>query len=192
MSAQNSGPWRWSEALLERLLPETTRETIAGDLREEFVEGIEPKRGRLRTQWWYVRQVAGFIPWFAKEGRGMSKVLMTLSTVVLACASWLAVMETILRHPGYAGRIAEAVGIAAICAATILAKMLHAGVVVERWLWLGAGALIVLGATAFLQNARAVHFEGFVMVISLLLVAQGVLMLATMGRKGGGSRPSVI
>jgi len=111
MSAQNSGPWRWSEALLERLLPETTRETIAGDLREEFVEGIEPKRGRLRAQWWYVRQVAGFIPWFAKEGRGMSKVLMTLSTVVLACAPWLAVMETILRHPGYAGRIAEAVGL---------------------------------------------------------------------------------
>ena len=191
MSAQNSGPWRWSEALLERLLPETTRETIAGDLREEFVEGIEPKRGRLRAQWWYVRQVAGFIPWFAREGGGMGKVLMALSAVVLACACWLAVMETILRHEGYAGRIAEALGIGAICAATILVKMLHAGLVVERWLWLGAGTLIVLGATAFLHNERAAHFEGFVMVISLLLLTQGELMLATMGRRNNGQNSVV-
>jgi hypothetical protein len=114
----------------------------------------------------------------------MTKGLLMLSAAVLACSCWLAAMETILRHPGYAGRVAEAVGIAAICAATILAKMLHAGVVIERWLWLGAGMLIVLGATAFLHNERASRFEGFVMVISLLLVAQGVLMLATMGRRG--------
>ena len=191
MSKQTSGPWRWAEALLERLLPEGTRETIVGDLREEFVEGIEPRRGRLRAQWWYVRQVAGFIPWFAREGGGMGKVLMALSAVVLACACWLAVMETILRHEGYAGRIAEALGIAAISAATILAKMLHAGLVVERWLWLGAGTLIVLGATAFLHNERAAHFEGFVMVISLLLLTQGELMLATMGRRNNGQNSVV-
>jgi hypothetical protein len=186
MSKQNSGPWRWAEALLERLLPESARETIAGDLREEFVEGIEPRLGRLRAQWWYVRQVAGFIPWFAREGGSMGKVLVTLSAVVLACACWLAVMETILRHEGYAGRIVEALGIAAICAATILVKMLHAGVIVERWLWVGAATLIALGAQAFISNEQSAHFEGFVMVISLLLVAQGVLMLATMGRRKHG------
>ncbi len=186
MSERDAGPWRWAEALLERLLPESARETIAGDLREECVEGIEPRRGRLRAQFWYVRQVAGFIPWFIREGGSMGKALMTLSAVVLACACWLAVMETILRHEGYAGRIAEAAGIAAICSATILVKMLHAGVVVERWLWLGAGTLIVLGTTAFLHNERAAHFEGFAMVISLLLMAQGVLMLATMGRRNRG------
>jgi len=191
MSKQTSGPWRWAEALLERLLHEGTRETIVGDLREEFVEGIEPRRGRLRAQWWYVRQVAGFIPWFAREGGGMGKVLMALSAVVLACACWLAVMETILRHEGYAVRIAEALGIGAICAATILVKMLHAGLVVERWLWLGAGTLIVLGATAFLHNERAAHFEGFVMVISLLLLTQGELMLATMGRRNNGQNSVV-
>jgi hypothetical protein len=190
MSERDAGPWRWAEALLERLMPENARETIAGDLREEFVEGIEPLRGRLWAQFWYMRQVASFIPWFIREGEGMGKILMALSAVVLACACWLAVIEMILRHEGYAGRIAEALGIGAICAATILVKMLHAGVVVERWLWLGAGTLIALGATAFLHNERAAHFEGFVMAISLLLVAQGVLMLATMGRKG--SRPSAV
>jgi hypothetical protein len=192
MSEQASGPWRWAEALLERLLPESARETIVGDLREEFVEATEPQKGRLRAQVWYVRQVASFIPWCTREGGAMSKVLMALSATVLACACWLAVMETILRHPGYAGRIAEALGIAAICAATILAKMLHAGLVVERWLWLGAGTLIVLGAMAFEHNERAAHFEGFVMVISLLLVAQGVLMLAAMGRRSRNTPRSAV
>jgi hypothetical protein len=38
MSERVSGPWRWAEALLERLLPASTREMIVGDLREEFVE----------------------------------------------------------------------------------------------------------------------------------------------------------
>ena len=41
MREQNAGPWRWAEALLERLLPESARETIVGDLREEFVEAID-------------------------------------------------------------------------------------------------------------------------------------------------------
>jgi hypothetical protein len=190
MSERNSGPWRWAEGLLERLLPENMRETIVGDLREEFVEAIEPQRGKMRAQVWYLRQVASFIPWFASEGGAMGKVLITLSAAVLTCACWLAVMESILRHPGYAGRIAEALGIATICATTILVKMLHAGVVVERWLWLGAGTLIVLGAMAFEHNERAAHFEGFVMVMSLLLVAQGVLMLASMGIKSGDGKTS--
>ena len=46
MSERNSGPWRWAEGLLERLLPENMRETIVGDLREEFVEAIEPQGER--------------------------------------------------------------------------------------------------------------------------------------------------
>ena len=44
-------------------------------------------------------------------------------------------------------------------------------------------ALIGIGGQAFLRNARAAHFEGFVLVISVALVMQGLLMLASgMGR----------
>jgi len=112
---------------------------------------------------------------------------MGCSLITLASALWLAFMETVLRHAGYAGRIGVALSIALVCALTILARMLHAGARTERWLWIGAAALIWLGARAFLHNARAAHFEGFVMVISLLLVIQGLLMLLTLGRRAGGS-----
>jgi hypothetical protein len=119
----------------------------------------------------------------------MGKILLPVSLFTLACACWLAFMETVLRHPGYVARIGTALAIASICVATILVRMLHAGIRCERWLWLGAAALIGLGALAFFRNTRAAHFEGFVFVISLVLVVQGVLMLATLGRAGGSARP---
>jgi hypothetical protein len=63
----------------------------------------------------------------------MGKFLLLVSFFTLACAGWLAIMETVLRHPGYVARIGTALVIAAICVTTILVRMLHAGVRCERW-----------------------------------------------------------
>jgi hypothetical protein len=178
-------PPRWAEALLERLIPVCERDSIVGDLREEFIESVLPHRGWIHARFWYVRQVASFVPWFSREGLPMGKVLLLVSVFTLAGACWLALMEMLLRHPGYAERIGVALGIALICAATILVRMLHVGFRGERWLWVGAAMLIVFGAQAFFRNAHALHFEGFVFVLSLLLVLQGVLMLMTLGRATG-------
>ena len=115
----------------------------------------------------------------------MAKVLLLVSMFTLACACWLVFMEMLLRHPGYVERIGVALAIALICAATILVRMLHVGFRGERWLWVGAAVLIVFGAQAFFRNAHEMHFEGFVFVISLLLVLQGVLMITTLGRADG-------
>jgi len=120
----------------------------------------------------------------------MGKILFVVSLFTLACACWLAFMETLLRHPGYATRIGVALAIALICAATILVRMLHVSFRGERWLWAGAAVLIGIGAQAFLRNARAAHFEGFVFIISLVLVLQGLLMLVTLGRARGTSARS--
>jgi len=111
----------------------------------------------------------------------MGKLLLTVSAFTLASAGWLAMMELALRRPAYVGRFEIDVVIGLICVATILARTLHVGYRPERWLWLGAAVLIGLGAQAFFRNASAGHFEGFVMVISLLLVAQGLLMLCAIG-----------
>jgi hypothetical protein len=73
--------------------------------------------------------------------------------------------------------------IAAAGLATLLVRLLHLGVRSERWLWAAAAALIGLGVFSFLRNARAAHFEGFVFVIAIVLVLQGLLMLATLGRQ---------
>ena len=174
MSAARNAPPRWAEALLERLLPDHARETIVGDLREEFIESILPRKGLLGARIWYLRQVVSFVSWFAKEGTPVGKILLLVSSLSLACGGWLAVMEMLLRHPGYEGRIVTALIIIAICAATILVRMLHAGYRCERWLWLVAAGLILIGVLAFLRNAHAAHFERFVFVIALLLVLQGV------------------
>ena len=189
MSDSHNPPSR-AEALLERLLPDHARETVVGDLREEFIESASTQRGRLRANLWYLRQVASFISWFASEGSSMTKILLPFSVLSLACACWLAVMETLLKHPGYIARIVTALGVVLICAATILVRMLHAGLRCERWLWWGAAALIWVGGYAFFRNAQSVHFEGFVFVISLILLLQGVLMLATLGRtRDSGAQP---
>jgi hypothetical protein len=47
--------------------------------------------------------------------------------------------------------------------------------------------LIGIGGHAFIHNELAAHFEGFVLVISLALVLQGLLMLIFLG----WHRPSI-
>jgi hypothetical protein len=127
-----------------------------------------------------------FVPWFAKEATAVGKILLLVSSLSLACGCWLAVMEMLLRHPGFEARIGTALIIVSICAVTILMRMLLAGYRCQRWMWLGAAGLIFIGALAFFRQVRSAHWEGFAVVIATLLVLQGVLMFATMGRAGGG------
>jgi hypothetical protein len=187
MSGNAKSPPRWAEVLLERLLCGDARDTVVGDLHEEYVEAMAPQRGRLRANLWYIRQVMSFVPWFLKELKPMGKILVGSSLFTMACAFWLAFMEMVLRHAGYGTRIGLVLSIAIICALTILVRMLHAGASLERWLWICAAALIGIGVEAFLRNVRSPHFEGFVFVISLVLVLQGLLMLITLGRRGAAS-----
>ncbi len=120
----------------------------------------------------------------------MTKLLYSSSLFTFLCGCWLAFMECLLRHPGFATRAAVALLIAAAGLATLLVRQLHAGVRSERSLWGPAVVLIGLGVFSFLRNARSVHFEGFVFVIAIVLVLQGLLMLTTLGRHSG-ARPTV-
>jgi hypothetical protein len=54
-------PPRWAERLLELLLKHRDRDTIIGDLREEYHEVAVPTRGRFGAQLWYVRQIVSFV-----------------------------------------------------------------------------------------------------------------------------------
>lgn len=53
-------PPRWAESLLRMLLPPESRDSISGDLLEEYRESIVPAMGR-RADGWYIRQVAGYV-----------------------------------------------------------------------------------------------------------------------------------
>lgn len=186
MSAAPQMPPRWAEALLERLLAARDRQTVAGDLREEYAESIVLRRGRLLANMWYLRQVLSFLPRALAQGRPVKKTLLSLSFFTFACACWLTVTELALRHPGYLLRIGECLFIALISMATIVVRVANAKVCSERSLEAGAVALIGIGGQAFFRNARAVHFEGFVFLISLALLLQGVLtLLSSKGRRYG-------
>ena len=111
------------------------------------------------------------------------KILTAVSWFTLACTCWLAVMDVVLRHPGYVLQAAAALGLGMICLAVIVVRKLDLGAKRERWLWAGALVLLGVGGAAFWQNAYAAHFEGYIFLISLALVLQGVLMLAVLGRQ---------
>ena len=51
-------PPRWAESLLRILLPPEDRDSVSGDLLEEYRESIVPALGG-KADGWYVRQVAG-------------------------------------------------------------------------------------------------------------------------------------
>lgn len=118
----------------------------------------------------------------------MTKLLSFTSIITFLCGFWLAVMECVMHHPGFTSRVMIALLIAAAGLVTLLVLAFHPGVNSERWLWTAAAVLIGLGVNSFLRNAHATHFEGFVFIISIVLVVQGGLMLLTLGRRQGAGQ----
>jgi hypothetical protein len=54
-------PPRWAEWFLRAILEPRDRDTIPGDLLEEYREVIVPTRGRMRAKLWYLRQTLSLI-----------------------------------------------------------------------------------------------------------------------------------
>jgi hypothetical protein len=58
---ESATPPRWAEAMLRLSLKRADRESVSGDLLEEYRDGIVPARGRPAADLWYLRQVSGFV-----------------------------------------------------------------------------------------------------------------------------------
>jgi hypothetical protein len=54
-------PPRWAEAVLRAVLAPRDRDTVSGDLLEEYRMHVVPARGQRGADWWYLRQVAEFV-----------------------------------------------------------------------------------------------------------------------------------
>jgi hypothetical protein len=63
----------WAEALLRVLLPSRDRETVSGDLLEEYRDSVRPARSRVAANAWYVGQIAGYL-W--RDSRVLGLVLL--------------------------------------------------------------------------------------------------------------------
>jgi hypothetical protein len=169
---------RWLERALIVCLSPRDRETVSGDLREEYLEDRLPRLGRFRADLWYLRQIAGIAT--VKGTTTMKQLLIMTSLFVTAASVWLIVMENILRHTGYGGRAAVDACLALQALGTLLFLRLH----VYRTLLLASAAAVgAYGAWAVIGILNAGHFEAFVLIIGTALVVHAALTFLILMRK---------
>jgi hypothetical protein len=176
-------PPRWLERMLLCCLPARYRETISGDLLEEYREVQVPRLGYMRANVWYLRQSISFVSVRSLGGPPMKAALTWMSLFTAAAGVWLAVMENILKHAGHTERTAIGTCIAIQGLATLLLLLLDGRFVFRAVVLMGAAGVALLGASAIKRILDAPHFEGFVLLIGSALIVQGVLTLVVVLRK---------
>ena len=175
-------PPRWLEKMLLWCLPERDRETISGDLLEEYREEQVPHLGSMRASVWYLRQSISFLSVRSFGGSPMKASLTWMSVFTAAAGVWLAVMENIQKHTGYPQRSAIAAGIAIQGLATVLCLVLDGRSIFRTLVLTGAVGAVLLGASAIKRVLDEPLFEGFVLLIGSALIVQGVLALVVVLR----------
>ena len=168
-------PPRWLERMLQSCLSARDRETISGDLLEEYREEQVPRLGRIRANVWYLRQSMSFLSVRSLGGLPMKAALSWISVFTAVAGVWLAVMENVLKHAGYEERTAIAACIAIQSLATLLLLMLDGRSLFRALVLIGALGVTVEGVSAVKRILDAPHFEGFVLLIGSALMVQGVL-----------------
>jgi hypothetical protein len=169
-------PPAWMEALLRMFLPVADRETIAGDLREEFHDRAA-SQSAARATFWYLRQIISFAPHSTGLLLADGPPLLLLCVFTGLCALGLGAMDIRLGHPG--SQIAIAGAILSQAMVTIAALRLRYKVL--RYLaMLGCTTMFWLSGKALVGVLRGNDFEGYILLIALLLAIQSVLTLFTL------------
>ncbi len=169
-------PPSWMEHLLRRFLPPADRETIAGDLREEFHDRAAT-RGAGSAKLWYLRQIISFMPRGLAFAFGTHIPLPLLCGFTGLCALWLGAMDLRLHHS--ASQMAIAGSILGQSLVTLAALLV-------RFAWLrylsvaGCAGMLFLAGKALLGLIHGYHFEGYILLIALLLVVQSCFTIFTM------------
>jgi len=177
----HSPPWLL-ERMLMSFLPVRDRETISGDLFEEYRQEQVPRVGSLRANIWYVRQVISFLSIRSFGGLPKKAGLTCTSLFTAGIGCWLMAMEQILRHSGYAQRTAIATCITLQGLGTLLVLMFGVGSISRAVVTLSAMSLAVFGAFSIERILQSQHFEGFVLIIGFGLIAQGLMTLVVVPR----------
>jgi len=177
-------PPQWAESLLVPLLKPGDRETISGDLLEEYREERLPRLGHARADFWYIRQVLSIVCFQRFEGGPMKSVVLLLSFFTLAATAWLGVMEMVLHHPGSVFRIFIAILLACQSLSTILFLVFRGHGRFQIFLNISGFLIAMFGIWSVVSILRAAHFEGYVLLIGLALILQGVLTIATLATRG--------
>ena len=133
--------------------------------------------GALRANLWYARQLMSFLAAEAFKEYGHEGIVDVDVGVDRAGRHLACGHGEHARHPGYAGRSAIAVGIVLQGLATVLCLMWQGRSVFRAIVLAGAVAAAVLGASAIIGILNAPHFEGFVLLIGVVLMVQAMMAL---------------
>jgi hypothetical protein len=162
------------------VLKSRDRETISGDLLEEYCDRRLHHVGAVQANYWYLRQLISLALVRIAGGLLVKQLLIVMCVFTILAGTWLGIMENILKHDGYEGRSVIAACIVLQGLATLLLFRLGGSVVFRVAVLSGTVGIVWLGISAIRNLAHTQHFEGFVFVIGLALIVQGALTLLTM------------
>ena len=178
--------------MLRHCLSPRDRETISGDLLEEYREEQAPRLGSLRANLWYLRQSISFISLRSFDRPPMRAALTFLCLFTAAAGVLLAVMEIVMKHVGYGQRMAIAVCIVTQAVATLLLLVTDVRRTFRALVFVGAAGVGLLGVSAIWRILDSRHFEGFVFLIGSALIAQGCLTLTVgFGQRENPDHPGI-
>jgi hypothetical protein len=187
---KRTGPPYLLDRFLSSLLSPRDRETVSGDLYEEFLEVKLPELGRFGAHLWYLRQVLSFMPrrtgTILLQGRALR--LLCFCTALAGC--WLGLMDILLRHPGYGSQIVIAATIVSQALLTLAALRFRRYGSLRAVAMLGSLSLLWLAGTALKAMLGGAQLEGYILLIALALIVQAVLTVLTLSRAQTPGRKS--
>ena len=185
---KHMGPPRWMAFLLRSLLPVRDRETVAGDLDEEFCDRRASEQNSARACLWYLIQAISFAPRRCRSAFIQPRMLAFLCVFTALCAGWLGAMDLRLRHTGYLGQTATAAAILLQALLTLGALRFRHNSFLRSLSILGCPLLFWLAAKALMATVLRADMEGYVLVIAVALVYQGSLTLCSLPEAGEPGR----
>jgi hypothetical protein len=168
--------------LLLCLLSPRDRETVSGDLYEEFLDVKVPELGQFRAYLWYMGQVLSFVPGRIESVLLQGHALRLLCFCTALAGGWLGMMDILLRHPGYRSQLVIAATIVSQAALTVAALRFHRYRSLRAIAMIGSGAILWLAGIALKATIGGAHLEGYILLIALALIIQAVLTVLTMPR----------
>lgn len=179
---KHPGPPSWMQLVLRSLLPVRDRDTVAGDLYEEFCHRRVIGQAYVRTSLWYFFQVVSFAPYRCRSAFIQPRTLASFCAFTGLCACWLGAMDIRLRHPNYLGQVGIAAGILLQALLTLGALHFRRSRFLRYVSMSGCLILFSLAGKALIATVRGAALEGYVLVIALALLYQASLTWGTLPR----------
>jgi len=106
---------------------------------------------------------------------GMRVLLNAVCGVTIAASIWLGVMFVVLHRPGFArGALTALLFVVQSLLAIAVANGWLAGLVWRALSLVGAAGLLWFGVRTIAANLSSNHFEGFALIIGILLIGQAL------------------